>query len=1349
MADNACNVGNCICDGNGCSCINHKGHKTRRVKTVATQTADEEHELQIALNKIECKLESMSSAMKSLENINQPIKRAEITVTKVHNIPKANHLEPVITAFTNGLSNKVTAMPAELSLSDQISKVGEISLEPKNIVLGRLPNDDQLVLILDSGSSKTLISKTIATAHPDLARLKRVPIEELELYVGNDQTIKAKEMISIPLEIQNYKFHIPFIIVDQLTTRLSIIGDDTLSKIGTKLFLGTKKMQFDVKPVQLTAVCDYIIKPGETLKFDVDTKSNKNLEYGYNLPLKSSIIHLTNKSKEDSTEILFTNDSEIHFELKKGDVIACTDNDYIDINFALTDTQSDTSIINKDTIEFTDNIQKHGMFPYNEQFSEQSVKHVNEQQANSKITGDNWDAGDVGSLIPNGQDNITPHSNWHAGDSNASNFTAEQLGEQVDCKINTESQLTERPAEGQLTAEQQEIFNKLTPGQQARYLERVNRYTWLKSSDSVLYLSIDEIIDSKIKTENTKFDEKDIQELKEIIKENIQAFSIFGEIGRMRKFAHLNLLEHEHFAHRAYPCPPKHQAALQAEVNRLIKLGILEPSTEVLDISPAFPVIKKSSQSARLVIDLRKINQFTRLDAFPIVHFDLLMKLMSDEIGQFNDSQNYSAKDVQISVLDVTSAFNALRVDEESKKYLGVAIGEKTYVLNTIPMGYKSSSQIFSRHLEEILRKHPMYKKQIYSYIDDIILISSGKFQHKKLINELTKLLAEEGIKLSLDKCEFAAKKIVILGNLFTCTDQGVTIEPLRKRTEAIQQIAMPHDVKSLRSVLGSLNYLARFLPNFRKIAAPLYQLTSKKNKFEIKPEHIETFNKLKELVKHPKVIYLPRPDAKLRLVSDSCNTGFGSALFNVVTTESGDEELFPLGFASGAYGKKKFNSSVEHEMYAICNSVITFKYLLYSQPFEIITDSRSLVDLFNGKKSLAGKGKLLRLFEKISGFNFTIRHVKADSCHEIKLADALSRLKLIKETNPDLIRPISFPRYHDLMPLDDDEEVLICADDMDNLCHYNLRARVNKPDRYGIDNTGADEESDSEESTDKQDEEPAEDEEQEEESDEVSMKNSVEPAEFTGLDENSQIPEYMINPERQLFQSVNPQNVLIKHFPKQLDLNRFINDVLGCCRFYDNEPLTKEVLINAQKEHVLFRHIYRYLKLNVLPSNRNLCRQVLTMAEEYTLVDEMLCHVSFDKFTDKVKIRPVIPNSELAFRLINEYHASKLLNHTAITSTYKILNNKYYIKNLLSLITDFVKGCIPCNMNKDIPGQGKTFDFHLSMSKGERAMQCIYLDLKSMYTDPFNNNYLMVCVCSRTKFIMAEPIKDRSANLG
>ena len=91
---------------------------------------------------------------------------------------------------------------------------------------------------------------------------------------------------------------------------------------------------------------------------------------------------------------------------------------------------------------------------------------------------------------------------------------------------------------------------------------------------------------------------------------------------------------------------------------------------------------------------------------------------------------------------------------------------------------------MFSRYSEEILRKHKIYKRQIYSYIDNFIIITNRKLKHKKSIQELLEVLVKEGIKLSLDKCEFAVNKIVILGNLFTCIDQGATIEPSGKKEQ-------------------------------------------------------------------------------------------------------------------------------------------------------------------------------------------------------------------------------------------------------------------------------------------------------------------------------------------------------------------------------------------------------------------------------------------------------------------------------------------------------------------------------------------------------------------------------------
>ena len=134
-----------------------------------------------------------------------------------------------------------------------------------------------------------------------------------------------------------------------------------------------------------------------------------------------------------------------------------------------------------------------------------------------------------------------------------------------------------------------------------------------------------------------------------------------------------------------------------------------------------------------------------------------------------------------------------------------------------------------------------------------------------------------------------------------------------------------------------------------------------------------------------------------------------------------------------------------------------------------------------------------------------------------------------MRPNDPNLISPIAYSRYQEIRPIDHEEEVIICVDHINNLCHYNLRTQVNQPDRYGIDNERVDDESENEESSNEQ-------EETEEEEAEVSTEDSVEPAEFTGLEENSQIPEYMINPERQLFQSPDIQNVQIKHFPKQND---------------------------------------------------------------------------------------------------------------------------------------------------------------------------------------------------------------------
>ena len=58
-----------------------------------------------------------------------------------------------------------------------------------------------------------------------------------------------------------------------------------------------------------------------------------------------------------------------------------------------------------------------------------------------------------------------------------------------------------------------------------------------------------------------------------------------------------------------------------------------------------------------------------------------------------------------------------------------------------------------------------------------------------------------------------------------------------------------PHDVHTVKSFLGSLNYYGRFLPQIREVRAPLDQLTQKDTKFEWTTECQNAFERAKDMV--------------------------------------------------------------------------------------------------------------------------------------------------------------------------------------------------------------------------------------------------------------------------------------------------------------------------------------------------------------------------------------------------------------------------------------------------------------------------------------------------------------------
>ena len=55
-------------------------------------------------------------------------------------------------------------------------------------------------------------------------------------------------------------------------------------------------------------------------------------------------------------------------------------------------------------------------------------------------------------------------------------------------------------------------------------------------------------------------------------------------------------------------------------------------------------------------------------------------------------------------------------------------------------------------------------------------------------------------------------------------------IIPTEKKINAIAQMEQPHTLKQLRSFMGSIHHMIKFIPNLSNVPAPLRPLLSTKN---------------------------------------------------------------------------------------------------------------------------------------------------------------------------------------------------------------------------------------------------------------------------------------------------------------------------------------------------------------------------------------------------------------------------------------------------------------------------------------------------------------------------------------
>ena len=255
--------------------------------------------------------------------------------------------------------------------------------------------------------------------------------------------------------------------------------------------------------------------------------------------------------------------------------------------------------------------------------------------------------------------------------------------------------------------------------------------------------------------------------------------------------------------------------------------------------------------------------------------------------------------------------------------------------------------------------------------------------QHKNELEETFTKLETAGYRLSEKKSELFKKEAEWIGHKI---DQN-GIKPLQDKLESITKLKEPKNEKELKSFLGAIQYLSKYIENLSANTDKLRQLLKKSNKWEWKKEHSESFENLKEKITQIPCLAHYNADLPNVVTTDASLNGLGATLWQ----RQLDGNMKPIAFASRFLSdtEKKYAIN-ELELLAVVWGLEHFRLYLYGKEVKLLTDHKALEPLLKRNRSnKIYSARLTRWLDRLSHFDIKINHIAGK---HLALTDYLSR---------------------------------------------------------------------------------------------------------------------------------------------------------------------------------------------------------------------------------------------------------------------------------------------------------------------------------------------------------------------
>jgi RNase H-like domain found in reverse transcriptase/Reverse transcriptase (RNA-dependent DNA polymerase)/Integrase zinc binding domain len=357
----------------------------------------------------------------------------------------------------------------------------------------------------------------------------------------------------------------------------------------------------------------------------------------------------------------------------------------------------------------------------------------------------------------------------------------------------------------------------------------------------------------------------------------------------------------------------------------------------------------KPGGGVRICQDYRGLNNVTIKNRYPL-------PLIRETLDALCNAKVYTK-------LDIIAAFNKLRIAEGHEWKTAFITRFGLFESLVMPFGLCNAPASFQHYINHTL--HDLLDKTCTAYLDDVLVYSANRKNHRNHVREVVQRLIEAGLQIDINKCEFETTKTKYLGLIIS--PGGIQMDPVKVKT--IHNWLPPLNLKDLQKFLGFANFYRRFIRDFSKISAPLNELLKKNVPWHWGNEQQDAFHHLKTAFATAPVLAMFDYTRRTILETDASDWASGG----VLSQYDDDGILRPVAYFSSKHSAPECNYEIyDKELLAIIKALEEWRPELQGvpDPFAIVTDHKNL-EYFTSTKALSQRQ--VRWSEFLSQFNFRI----------------------------------------------------------------------------------------------------------------------------------------------------------------------------------------------------------------------------------------------------------------------------------------------------------------------------------------------------------------------------------------